>query len=241
MLPSPLESARVDSTLKFVARCVMLHCVRTGETQSLAYARGPCLDRLLAPCRSLQASQRAHKMRLHKFSYYADFAVYAALLCTMTFAAALVDDWQDRGKWLIGLFAGAAIWTLLEYLLHRFVLHRLPWLSGMHAVHHASPRAFVGTPTWLSLTVLFCAIFLPAWWGFSINVASGVLAGVMAGFLWYGILHHVIHHRRPRILASRSSAAAQRHLRHHCRDQCGNFGVTTELWDYVFGTILPRH
>ncbi|MGC2459911.1 MAG: sterol desaturase family protein [Steroidobacteraceae bacterium] len=179
-------------------------------------------------------------MRLHKISYYADFAIYAALLCAIAMAAALVDDRLERAKWLVGFLVGAAGWTLLEYLLHRFVFHRLPVLSEMHAVHHVSPRAFVGTPTWLSLTILFCVIFLPAWWGFSINVASGLLAGVMAGFLWYGILHHAIHHRRPRMLASRLTATSQHHLRHHCCDQGGNFGVTTPLWDFVFRTMVPR-
>ena len=194
-------------------------------------------------CQFVVASKlrnESNHVRLHKISYYADFAIYAALLCAIAVAAALVDDRLERAKWLLGFLVGAAGWTLLEYLFHRFVLHRLPVLSEMHAVHHVSPRAFVGTPTWLSLTILFCVMFLPAWWGFSINVASGLMAGVMAGFLWYGILHHAIHHRRPRMLASRLTATSQHHLRHHCCDQGGNFGVTTPLWDFVFRTIVPR-
>jgi sterol desaturase/sphingolipid hydroxylase (fatty acid hydroxylase superfamily) len=108
----------------------------------------------------------------------------------------------------------------------------------MHVVHHDSPRAFIGTPTWISLGVIWLVFFLPAWRGFSLNVASGLTAGVMLGFLWYGILHHAIHHRRPRLLASWVSAAAQRHRRHHYSGRPGNFGVTTPVWDYVFGTVV---
>lgn len=209
----------------------------------VAGSRARIPARLGCSCRFVVASKlrnESNHVRLHKISYYADFAIYAALLCAIAVAAALVDDRLGRAKCLVGFLVGAAGWTLLEYLLHRFVLHRLPVLSEMHAVHHVSPRAFVGTPTWLSLTILFCVIFLPAWWGFSINVASGLLAGVMAGFLWYGILHHAIHHRRPRMLASRLTATSQHHLRHHCCDQGGNFGVTTPLWDFVFRTMVPR-
>jgi sterol desaturase/sphingolipid hydroxylase (fatty acid hydroxylase superfamily) len=88
-----------------------------------------------------------------------------------------------------------AIWTLLEYLLHRFVLHRIPTFARMHAVHHASPRAFVGTPTWVSLLTLWIAIFVPAWRTLSL---------------------------------------------HHHAEIPGNFGVTTRLWDRLFGTEQPR-
>ncbi len=179
-------------------------------------------------------------MRLHRISYYADFGVYAALVCALILVAAVKDDWVGRARWSVSFLLGAAVWTLLEYVVHRFALHHLPVVSEMHALHHASPRAYVGTPTWLSLTILLAAIFLPTWWAFSLNIASGLLAGVMAGFLWYGIVHHAVHYRRPRRLASRLTAARQRHLQHHGRRQDVNFGVTTGLWDRLFGTLASR-
>jgi sterol desaturase/sphingolipid hydroxylase (fatty acid hydroxylase superfamily) len=37
-------------------------------------------------------------------------------------------------------------------------------------------------------------------------------------------------------------ATTHRHLRHHYSPRPGNFGVTTPLWDHVFGTyIAARH
>jgi sterol desaturase/sphingolipid hydroxylase (fatty acid hydroxylase superfamily) len=60
----------------------------------------------------------------------------------------------------------------------------------------------------------------------------------MAGFLWYGIVHHAIHYRRPRTIAPRLLTATRRHALHHYSVQPGNFGVTTSLWDDVFGTAL---
>lgn len=179
-------------------------------------------------------------MLLSRTAYYADFVVYAAVIGALLVIATLEPDWQARLLWLEAFAGGIVGWSLLEYLLHRFALHRVPILAGMHAVHHASPRAFVGTPTWLSIATLWSAIFVPLRAFYSFNLASGVIAGVMMGFLWYGILHHAIHHRRPRFLAARLKASIRRHLRHHHSQLPLNFGVTTPAWDYVFGTAESR-
>jgi sterol desaturase/sphingolipid hydroxylase (fatty acid hydroxylase superfamily) len=177
-------------------------------------------------------------MRLSKTAYYADFAVYAAVLTVMSVIAALGPGWTHKVQWLAACVAGAAGWTLIEYLLHGFVLHGRSIFAPMHAVHHESPRAYVGTPTWITLAVFWLVVFIPAWAYGSLNVASGLTAGVMLGFLWYGVVHHVIHYRQPRVLVRWLSATARRHMYHHYSIQPGNFGVTTPLWDYVFGTVI---
>jgi sterol desaturase/sphingolipid hydroxylase (fatty acid hydroxylase superfamily) len=177
-------------------------------------------------------------MQLTKTAYYADFVFYAAAIAVLLAIAAAGANWAQRLQWFCSFAAGGGAWTLLEYLLHRFVLHRMPPFSAMHAVHHASPRALVATPTWITLAALWLVFFVPAWWWYSFNVASGVIAGVMAGFLWYGILHHAIHHGRPRRLASLVPICARRHARHHCSGHSGNFGVTTAFWDRLLGTVI---
>ena len=58
--------------------------------------------------------------------------------------------------------AGLVLWTLLEYVLHRIALHRMPYFSPMHGEHHAAPLAFIGTPSWISVSVLSLVILLPA-------------------------------------------------------------------------------
>jgi sterol desaturase/sphingolipid hydroxylase (fatty acid hydroxylase superfamily) len=182
--------------------------------------------------------QGGDEMRLSKTAYYADFAVYAAVVTVLIAIAATGPTWTQRLHWLAAFATGAVGWTLIEYLLHCFVLHGASIFAPMHAVHHESPRAYVGTPTWITLAVFWSALFLPAWATVSLNVASGLTAGVMMGFLWYGIVHHVIHYRRPRFLAAWLSAAARRHMYHHYSRQAGNFGVTIALWDHLFGTII---
>ncbi|HEY0342838.1 MAG TPA: sterol desaturase family protein [Steroidobacteraceae bacterium] len=179
-------------------------------------------------------------MRLSKTAYHADFAIYALILSVLIAVAALSANWVQRAHWFAAFTAAAASWTLVEYLLHRFLLHAVEPFAAMHGVHHDSPRAYVGTPTWATLGIIWLVVFVPAWRGVSFNIASGLTAGVMMGFLWYGIVHHVIHYRRPRLLASWMLLTTHRHLRHHYALRPGTFGVTIPLWDYVFGTFIAE-
>lgn len=177
-------------------------------------------------------------MRLSKTGYYADFVIYATIVTTATVVTAWRSTAYETAIWLLIAAVGAVLWTLIEYILHRFVLHQIRVFAAMHDVHHEAPLAFVGTPTWLSLGVIMGFVFLPAWALGSFNTASALAAGVMAGFFWYGLVHHAIHYRKPRMLATRLLLASRRHAQHHYGRQPGNFGVTTSLWDHVFGTTL---
>jgi sterol desaturase/sphingolipid hydroxylase (fatty acid hydroxylase superfamily) len=172
-----------------------------------------------------------------KFGYYADFIIYGMLLVALvTFP--LRESRSDQLIWLAAAIAGVGSWTLLEYLLHRFVFHRMPLIADLHHAHHAAPRAYVGTPTWASLLIMAGVFFVPIWHLFSLNVALGAIGGIITGWLWYGVVHHVIHYRRPRRLAIALRVATHRHLLHHSPHVSGNFGVTTAAWDYLFGTHI---
>jgi sterol desaturase/sphingolipid hydroxylase (fatty acid hydroxylase superfamily) len=175
-----------------------------------------------------------------KIGYYADFVVYGTLLVALV-TSTLRGSRSDRLIWIAAAIAGLAGWTLVEYLLHRFVLHRVALIAHLHHAHHTVPRAYLGTPTWASLPVLAGVFFVPLWRLLSLEVAFGAFSGIIAGWLWYGIVHHVIHHRRPRRLAVTLRVASHRHLLHHSPYLSGNFGVTTGVWDRLFGTrISPR-
>lgn len=71
-----------------------------------------------------------------RFAYFADFGVYgvcvAALAAFLGLAAPHAFQWQ-LVAWALGGLGG---WTLIEYGLHRFVLHRLPPFQAMHEPHH---------------------------------------------------------------------------------------------------------
>ena len=188
---------------------------------------------------SVVSAESAPKMRIlnGKVGYYADFIIYGMLV--VAFAALISrESRSDQLIWLAAAVAGAASWTLVEYFLHRFVFHRMPLIADLHHAHHVAPRAYVSTPTWASLLILVGVFFVPIWRLVSLNVAFGAISGLITGWLWYGVVHHAIHYRRPRRLTIALRAASHRHLLHHSPYHCGNFGVTTGVWDYLFGTHI---
>ena len=171
-----------------------------------------------------------------KLRYYADFIIYAALLLALL---VFTSRRSPSAEWIWAVAAGVGLvgWTLIEYVLHRFVFHRAPVIADLHHAHHIAPRAYLATPTWVSLLVLGLALFAPIWRLLTLQIAFGAITGVISGWLWYGVVHHVIHHRRPRWLANTLRATSRRHFQHH-HVESGNYGVTTAVWDCLFGTDL---
>lgn len=181
-------------------------------------------------------------MQLSKYEYYSDYVAYPIVIGSLAAAALRRPNWQVAAHWTVAVLAGVGAWTLMEYVLHRIALHRIAFLVPMHGLHHSSPLAYIGTPTWLSVSLLMCGIFAPTWFLSGFTVASGLTAGVMLGYLWYGLVHHLIHHRSGESPMPFLKELRAWHMRHHYSPKSGNFGVTTAFWDRVFGTAIepPR-
>jgi sterol desaturase/sphingolipid hydroxylase (fatty acid hydroxylase superfamily) len=182
-------------------------------------------------------------MQLSKAGYYSDFVIYPIVAIGLIGVTSTHPTWSGAREWLTACVAGSMLWTLLEYGLHRIALHRMPLFSPLHAVHHGAPLDYVGTPTWLSLSVWLGVVLLPVWAVAGPKVAGGLTVGIMLGYWWYGIVHHVIHHHAAKRAAGHFAASyfGERrvwHLRHHYSPHQGNYGVTTPMWDHIFGTAI---
>jgi len=179
-------------------------------------------------------------MRLSNWGYQADFFVYPVLIAV----CATVTLWQAPLRAvepsLAALGAGLIAWTALEYALHRWLLHRVPPFSRLHALHHAHPSALIGTPTWLSAP-LFLALWAALALEASTFVAGGIATGLMIGYLAYAAVHDAVHHRRARP-GSWLYHAKLRHARHHRAEADSEFGVSSGIWDAVLRTTSrPSH
>lgn len=148
----------------------------------------------------------------------------------------------------VSLFAfGLFLWTFAEYILHRFVFHFHPkgalgdrlWFI-IHGVHHHYPRdswRLVMPPAVsIPLCVLFYGIFRLC---FGPDYMYSAFAGYIIGYLCYDTMHFASHHWT---LGGRIGRFLQhQHLRHHYQDPDRNYGVSSPLWDFVFGTYSnPR-
>ena len=176
-------------------------------------------------------------MKLSKFDYYSDYVAYPVAIVAIGAVAMIGHAARENVHWLMVAAGGFALWTFLEYILHRVVLHGRNYFAPMHGEHHAAPVALVGTPTWISMLTLAGAVLAPLWLWLGFHRASGLFVGVISGYLWYGAVHHLIHHRRDAPYMAKLRA---RHMRHHYSPRAGNFGVTTAVWDHIFGTTIRR-
>lgn len=136
---------------------------------------------------------------------------------------------------------GVLFWTLLEYVVHRYVFHYEPksrpgkFLHFMiHGVHHDYPsdasRLVMPPVISIPLAIFFYFVFTLVFRGF----APAVFAGLVFGYVCYDMIHYATHHFA---MNSRMGLwLKQYHLRHHYKDDHAGYGVSSPLWDYVFKT-----
>ena len=142
---------------------------------------------------------------------------------------------------LVALALGALLWTLAEYLLHRFVFHgasakRLG--AREHRRHHAEVDYFA--PWWqkaLAAVAVFVVMLPLATLAAGPALGLAFTLGFNGMYLTYEVLHRRAHTHAPRGPYGRWRR--RNHFAHHFQDPRRGQGVTTPLWDVVFGTRLP--
>lgn len=178
--------------------------------------------------------------------FFLDFYLYPPLVLICLVMAFDDADLERAVLSALQVAAGLAVWTLAEYLIHRFAFHHAPGLKTVHLEHHAEPEGLHGSPTLVTVMVFVGLGFLPLLWVFSLATAAALTAGLMLGYLAYVGVHFLVHH--PALLGqgeagSRARKALRGLIRGHAvhHHQPGfNFGVTSLIWDRVFGTLHRR-
>lgn len=175
-------------------------------------------------------------MRIGRFLYFGDFAVIPFAVLLFAWLA-----FSDRGleavpAWTLSLIVGAVLWTLIEYLIHRFAYHWAPFLTPLHEAHHREPNAYVGVPSFLSTGLIIAVCYLPL--RADPAIASGFTCGMLLGYAAYMFVHHATHHFKIEP-GDWLYEARVRHMAHHYHDEA-NFGVSVGVWDRVFGTRGAR-
>jgi len=146
----------------------------------------------------------------------------------------------------LGLFAGGwFLFSLVEYLVHRYVYHipattpgRAKFQYTMHGVHHEYPKdeTRLAMPPIITVFVasLLFFIFRLAFgtWAF------GILAGFTFGYALYLFVHYSIHVYAPP--KNFLKVWWTHHAQHHYRQDEVAFGVSSTLWDHLIGTMPTK-
>jgi len=148
----------------------------------------------------------------------------------------------------VAFVVGLLLWTLGEYTLHRFLFHHHPTSPRQerifflfHGVHHAQPqdktRLVMPFPVSIPMAILFIGLFylilgvllkVPQW-------VAPLTAGFLVGYLAYDLIHYATHHFSMRRGYARY--LKRYHMAHHYKNPDARFGVSSPVWDWVFGTM----
>lgn len=135
---------------------------------------------------------------------------------------------------------GALCWTLTEYVLHRFNGHEMKGrtrFSREHLAHHTRPDTFAPTAYKLLTAGIVLVPMLAVTSVLLDALGVAFTVGFGLAYLGYEALHRRIHTHAP---LNRYGAWARRHhFHHHFNAPHHNHGVTSDLWDRVFGTLAP--
>ena len=143
----------------------------------------------------------------------------------------------------IALFVvGAFFFTLVEYLVHRYFYHmgtdsprkaRLQYV--FHGVHHDHPRDKKRLALPPLMSVLVAAMFVGIFYALLGNSGIAFGGGFMTGYATYLLAHYAIHVYNPP--KNFLGVIWKHHNLHHYVGDTGAFGVSSPLWDHVFGTM----
>lgn len=143
------------------------------------------------------------------------------------------------------LITGILVFTFLEYIFHRFVYHsgedylaEENWQYKVHGVHHVHPtdKDLLAMP--IPLAILLSSIFFGIFWLIMGVNTFFFWPGFFTGYAAYLYVHYIVHTRKPpqnalKILWS------HHHLHHYVYDDKA-YGVSSPLWDVIFGTMPPK-
>ena len=132
---------------------------------------------------------------------------------------------------MIAFILGVLTWTLAEYALHRGFGHRKGArnaFSKEHLKHHATVTYFA--PGWKKALVAVAAFTVAA-----ALAGAGFALGFAAMYVTYEWVHRRLHTHAG--LNAYGRWARRHHLHHHFSRPRLNHGVTSPLWDWVFGTL----
>ncbi|MCX7880388.1 MAG: sterol desaturase family protein [Ignavibacteria bacterium] len=177
-----------------------------------------------------------------KIPWYVPLIIYIPVVLVTLYYSIYI--YQLNIETVVPLFIlGIFSWTFVEYILHRFVFHYQPKTPLgeklhfiFHGVHHSYPKdplRLVMTPSVsIPLAIIFFLIF---YWIFPGRLELPFYAGFVLGYLIYDMTHYAVHHFQ--IKNKYLMKLKAHHMKHHYQDENLRFGVSTPLWDYVFGTL----
>ncbi|HEY0625423.1 MAG TPA: sterol desaturase family protein [Allosphingosinicella sp.] len=204
-------------------------------------------------------SHHLDKMTLRELvvAYFQYPAIIAYIALALAAIAAFAWRPAPLAPTLAAVVVSALVYPLVWYVLHRWVLHSR-WMfkiaplastwKRIHYDHHQDPNhlevlfgALHTTLPTIALATAPLGYAIGSFWGADaafgaacVAFATGLLTTCFYEFC------HCIQHLAYKPKSKWLAEMKKRHMAHHFHDENGNYGITTFLWDKLFGTYYDR-
>jgi len=170
------------------------------------------------------------------------WGMYIPILSYMIYRGATTYNFTT-GRILLLFLSGMIFWSLFEYIAHRFLFHftaksekAKKFIYVLHGNHHHYPRDrqrlfMPPVPSLIIATSLFVLMYLVMGWR-----VLPFFPGFVFGYLMYGTMHYAIHAWNPPFKWMKP--LWRNHHLHHYKNEHNGYGVSSTLWDHVFGTMF---
>ncbi|MBS1783319.1 MAG: sterol desaturase family protein [Bacteroidetes bacterium] len=168
------------------------------------------------------------------------YSIYFPIIVFMLYYGASykeIHPWKEFTLFCLGVL----VWSLFEYMMHRYVFH---WVAKsprakrfvymMHGVHHEFPRdkerlLMPPIPSLLVACLLSISFYFLIGW-----FTLAFFPGFVFGYILYGSMHYAIHAFSPPHFLK---TLWRNHYLHHYKEEDKGFGVSSVLWDLLFGSV----
>ena len=199
--------------------------------------------------KKLFVSNRDESVRLFQNSFLEYFShihpatpavVYIPISAVMTYFGL---QRTSAGNFILLFLLGLVLWTLFEYVMHRFVFHYNPKTEFgkkihflAHGVHHDYPRDATRLVMPLLISIPLAILHYFAFnFIFGDNYFLAVFSGYLIGYVLYDTVHFATHHWK--MTSPLGKFLKEYHLKHHYIDPDTAYGVSNPMWYYVFFTV----
>ena len=142
-----------------------------------------------------------------------------------------------------GLFAaGLFVFTIFEYVLHRYLYHLAPTTPErakiqytFHGVHHEYPKDKTRLAMPPALAIIVASFFFGLFFLLMGEAAYAFFPGFMVGYTGYLAVHFIVHAYAPPKNVLKQLWI--NHSIHHYKNPESNYGVSSPMWDYIFGSF----
>ena len=169
------------------------------------------------------------------------FFLYSAALLYWSITHTELSAMTTVGMFMIGFVS----FTWVEYMVHRYIFHmntytkfREKFQYTVHGVHHEFPKdkERLAMPPLLSITIATLLLLL-----FRLvlgDLVFSFLPGFLVGYAYYLVVHYIVHVYQPP--KNFLKMLWVNHAVHHYKHGEYIFGVSSPLWDYIYGTMKEK-